>query len=126
MRKKSPVSCNLQYPAECTVNVRTGAAHLDDSASAIGRELLNTEKHIFNSGSERDGIVEVSCDTIAVVAMSSSTPPPNHVIFNLGPTYLHPTMQNHFIPLSCLLFAICFIVLAWKKCLLRSPIRSSS
>jgi hypothetical protein len=76
----------LQYPAECTVNVRTGTSHLDDSAGGIGRELLNTEKRMFNSGSERDGIVEISCDTIAVVALSSSTPPPNHVIFNLGAT----------------------------------------
>jgi hypothetical protein len=74
----------LQYPAECSVDVRTGAPLLDDTAAGSGRELLNTENRIFNSGSERDGIAEISCDTIAVVAMSSSTLPPNHVIFNLG------------------------------------------
>jgi hypothetical protein len=61
--------------------VRTGASSLDDSS---GRELLNTEKRMFNSGSETEGIVEISCDTIAVVSFSSSSPPPNHVLFNIG------------------------------------------
>jgi hypothetical protein len=61
-----------------------GVSSLDESSVVSGRELLNTEKHIFNSGGETEGIAEVSCDTIAVVSLSSSTPPPNHVIFNLG------------------------------------------
>jgi hypothetical protein len=64
--------------------VRTGASSLDDSIGGSGRELLNTEKRMFNSGSETEGIVEISCDTIAVVSFSSSSPPPNHVIFNIG------------------------------------------
>ena len=66
------------------MHVRTGATSFDDSFGGSGRELLNTEKNIFNSGSETEGIAEISCDTIAVVAVSSSTPPPNHVVFNLG------------------------------------------
>jgi hypothetical protein len=73
----------MQYPAECTVDVRLGATSLEDSIGS-GRELLNTEKNMFNSGIETEGIAEISCDTIAVVSMSSSTPPPNHVVFNLG------------------------------------------
>jgi hypothetical protein len=43
---------------------------------------------MFNSGSETEGIVEISCDTIAVVSFSSSSPPPNHVIFNIGAAFL--------------------------------------
>ena len=74
----------MQYPAECTVDVRLGATSLDDSIGGSGRELLNTEKNMFNSGKETEGIAEISCDTIAVVSLSSSTPPPNHVVFNLG------------------------------------------
>jgi hypothetical protein len=97
---------------ECTVHVRTGATSFDDSFGGSGRELLNTEKSIFNSGSETEGIAEISCDTIAVVAVSSSTPPPNHVVFNLG------AAQCPFgAPMNASVIAPCFVT----ACFIAAP-----
>ena len=108
--KSSACSYQPQYPAECTVDVRTGASSFDDSFGGSGRELLNTEKHIFNSGAETEGIAELSCDTIAVVAVSSSTPPPNHVVFNLGALqcgFGAPTAATRSF---CALRAVCLVL----------------